>query len=88
MPTQCDFKENVMAEYDEELSVIGMSCPVPLIQLAKVVKTLKSGQILKITGDDPIFEDGVRDFCELQALTILNIEYATNSREISVLIQC
>lgn len=77
-----------MAEYDEDLSVVGKSCPLPLIQLAKVTNTLESGQIVRITGDDPIFEIGIRDFCELHGFSIINIERSENSRQITVLIQC
>ncbi|MFW2374213.1 MAG: sulfurtransferase TusA family protein [Gammaproteobacteria bacterium] len=77
-----------MAEYDKEISVVGKSCPLPLIQLAKVTNSLESGQRVRITGDDPIFEIGVRDFCELHGFSIINLERSDDSRQITILIQC
>lgn len=77
-----------MADFDEQVSVVGMSCPIPLIQLAKATNTLESGKKLRITGDDPIFEEGVRDFCELHGFTILDINRSDSSREITIIIQC
>lgn len=62
-----------MHDFDSEVDVTGSSCPVPLIQLAKAVGSLNAGQILKITGDDPIFEKGVRDYCEVQSMEILDV---------------
>lgn len=49
---------------DLSLDVTQMSCPMPLIRLKKAVKDLKPGEILKVTGNDPIFEETVKDFCE------------------------
>ena len=47
------------------ICVSGQSCPMPLIELAKAAKKMQPGEVLKITGDDPIFEVSVRDFCRL-----------------------
>ena len=41
---------------DARLDVLGVCCPLPLIQLAKSVNNLKPGQTLEIIGNDPIFE--------------------------------
>ena len=49
---------------DKTVTVTGQCCPLPLIELAKAMKEMQSGQVLQITGDDPIFEIGVRDYCE------------------------
>jgi len=56
---------------DSYLDVSGVCCPVPLIQLAKTVKDLKPGQVLAITGNDPIFEPSVRDFCQANGHAVL-----------------
>ena len=68
------------AEIDSILDVSGMCCPVPLIQLAKSVKNLKPGQTLEVTGNDPIFEPSVRDFCQANGHTILDVKVGDNRR--------
>ena len=44
-----------MAEYtpDEVLDARGLSCPMPILKTKKLMKTMKSGQILEIQGTDP-----------------------------------
>ena len=48
---------------DKVIDVTGKVCPLPLIALAKEVRTMRKGQVLRIVGDDPIFEESVIDFC-------------------------
>lgn len=53
-----------MSNPDKILSVIGKSCPIPIIKLAQAVKQIQPGEIIQITGDDPIFDISIRDFCK------------------------
>jgi len=69
------------------VNVTGQCCPLPLIELAKAVRKLQSGEILKVIGDDPVFEVSVRDFCQIQKLEILAIENDA-SNQVSILIRC
>lgn len=69
------------------ISVIGQCCPLPLIELAKAAKQMRPGEVLKITGDDPIFELSVRDFCQAQNLEIVSI-LTDSPNQISILIRC
>ena len=48
---------------DKDLDVVGKACPIPLITVAKGVRTMQKGQLLRITGNDPIFEATILDFC-------------------------
>jgi TusA-related sulfurtransferase len=48
---------------DKELDVLGKACPRPLITVAKEVNTMQKGQLLRIIGNDPIFEVTILDFC-------------------------
>ena len=48
---------------DRLVDVTGKVCPLPLISLAKEVRTMQKGQMLSIVGDDPIFVESVTDFC-------------------------
>lgn len=48
---------------DKDIDVVGKACPIPLITVAKEVRNLQKGQLLRITGNDPLFEESILDFC-------------------------
>ena len=48
---------------DKEINVVGKACPMPLIALAREVRNMKQGQTVRITGNDPIFEESIIEFC-------------------------
>jgi TusA-related sulfurtransferase len=48
---------------DKEINVVGKACPIPIITLAKQVRHMQKGQTVRITGNDPIFEPTVVEFC-------------------------
>ena len=48
-----------MSEYDQELDVRGLNCPLPIIKARKAINVLKTGQILRVIATDP---GSVRDF--------------------------
>ena len=50
-------------DYDKDINVMGKACPLPLITLAKEVRNLVKGQTVRITGNDPIFEESIVEFC-------------------------
>lgn len=39
-------------QVDDEIDTYGMLCPMPIFAAAKKVKTMKSGQVLKVLADD------------------------------------
>lgn len=48
---------------DKDINVVGKACPIPLITVAKEVRTMQKGQLLRIIGNDPLFEVTILDFC-------------------------
>jgi len=48
---------------DKDIDVVGKACPIPLITVAKEVRTMQKGQLLRIVGNDPLFEVTILDFC-------------------------
>lgn len=66
------------ANVDSRLDVSGVCCPLPLIELAKSIKDLQPGQTLAVTGNDPIFESSVRDFCQANGHTVLDVKTGDN----------
>jgi len=63
-----------MASYDKDASSIGSCCPVPLITLQRSIKEMQKGEVLRICGDDPIFEEGVRDYCSFNDHEVLEVK--------------
>ena len=78
---------SVMPNPQASICVSGQSCPMPLIELAKAAKKMQPGEVLKITGDDPIFEISVRDFCRALQLEVLAVENES-ANQVSILIRC
>ena len=74
-----------MQKIDSEIDVCGVSCPMPLIKVRLSVSKLSAGQTLQVTGDDPIFEESVRDFCEIAGYKILDAE--AHGRKTLIIIQ-
>ncbi|MEM3038782.1 MAG: sulfurtransferase TusA family protein [Thermoplasmata archaeon] len=48
---------------DATLDVQGLLCPLPIVQLAKKIKELKSGQILELIADDAGAKEDVPAWC-------------------------
>lgn len=70
---------------DKEIDVCGTCCPMPLITVRKAVAELHTGQILQVSGDDPVFEESVRDLCEISGFKIIRVE--STGRKAVILIQ-
>jgi tRNA 2-thiouridine synthesizing protein A len=45
--------------FDKELDVRGLNCPLPILRAKKALTELKSGQVLRILATDP---GSVKDF--------------------------
>lgn len=61
--------------HDKDISTEGHCCPVPLVKITKTIQDMSQGQVLKVTGDDPIFEVGIQDFCEGNKYELLSTEH-------------
>jgi TusA-related sulfurtransferase len=68
--------EEVNMTVDKDINVCGKACPFPLITLAREVGIMRKGQLMRITGNDPIFEVSILDFCREG-----NYEVMENCRE-------
>ena len=56
---------------DRDVNVVGKACPIPLITLAREVRGLRQGQVVRVVGNDPIFESSVVDFCQERGYALL-----------------
>ena len=49
---------------DQILDCKGLSCPMPILKLAKEIKGMESGKILELLGTDPGSKTDVPKWCE------------------------
>ena len=56
-------KEKIM-QADQNLDCKGLSCPMPIIKLAKTIKKMNSGEVLEMLGTDPGSKTDVPAWCE------------------------
>jgi tRNA 2-thiouridine synthesizing protein A len=49
---------------DKTLDCKGLSCPMPILKLAKEIKGMESGQVLELLGTDPGSKTDVPGWCE------------------------
>lgn len=75
-----------MAKPDKQLTVTGYNCPIPIIRVSASIAQLHPGQILSITGDDPILESSIRDYCEANKHEVLSVENI-DQRQVQILIR-
>jgi len=55
--------EMVDLQKDATLDAKGLMCPMPIVQLAKKIKEMKSGQILELVADDIGAKEDVPAWC-------------------------
>lgn len=63
-----------MVKVDEKLDCKGLSCPMPIIKLAKKVRTMTSGQILLMEGTDPGSKEDIPGWCSKTGHNLLGTQ--------------
>ncbi|MDP6426266.1 MAG: sulfurtransferase TusA family protein [Dehalococcoidia bacterium] len=51
---------NMATEYDRILDCTGLYCPEPVFRVRLELDNMESGQILKVTADDPAAEQDIK----------------------------
>jgi len=59
------------AKIDKTLDCKGLSCPMPMMKLAKMMKGLKSEEVLEMLGTDPGTKSDIVRWCEKSGNTLL-----------------
>lgn len=59
---------------DATLDAKGLMCPMPIVQLAKKAKELKSGQVLELLADDVGAKEDVPAWCSRTGHQLLGTE--------------
>ncbi len=60
--------------FDDDLDTTGLLCPLPVLKAAKRLRSMETGQILKVTADDPAAVIDVPHFCAEQGYDLLASE--------------
>ena len=58
-------------EIKETLDCKGLSCPMPMMKLAKAIKGLGSGDVLEMIGTDPGTKSDLPKWCEKTGNTLV-----------------
>ena len=53
-----------MTKIDKKLDCKGLSCPMPILKLAKTMKGMNSGEVLEMEGTDPGSKNDVPGWCK------------------------
>jgi len=61
-------------KYDDELDATGLLCPLPVLRARKRLKSLASGQVLRMIADDPAAVIDVPHFCDEQGFVLVSAE--------------
>ncbi len=59
---------------DATLDARGLMCPMPIVQLAKKAKELKSGQVLELLADDVGAKEDVPAWCSRTGNNLVGTE--------------
>ena len=57
---------------NETLDCKGLSCPMPMMKLAKTIKGMKSGEVLEMLGTDPGTKSDLPRWCDKSGNTFLD----------------
>ncbi len=59
-------------EINQTLDVKGLSCPMPMLKLAKAMKGMKSEEVLEMLGTDPGTKSDLPRWCEKTGNTLID----------------
>jgi len=65
-------------EIKVSLDTKGLSCPMPLMKLAKAMKGLQSDEVLEMFGTDPGTKSDLPKWCEKSGNSLLETEELEN----------
>ena len=70
---------------DKTLDCVGLYCPMPIVKTAKVMKELKTGEILEVIADDKGIKQDMPAWCQTTGNECMGIE--DNGKEIKVFVK-
>ena len=55
------FFKNAMIKKTKLINLMGLRCPLPVLKIAKKIKEIKTGDIIKVKVDDPKAEKDISE---------------------------
>ncbi len=55
-----------MSDPDVVLDCLGQRCPLPVIALAKSIRTVDLGTVIRVLADDPAAANDLRAWCRMK----------------------
>jgi tRNA 2-thiouridine synthesizing protein A len=59
---------------DVKIDCLGLFCPMPILKTREAMKTLRLGQVLEMTSDDPASDADMRSWSAKTGHELLDIE--------------
>ena len=60
-------------DFDQEIDARSLLCPLPVLKARKRLKSMESGQVLKLVADDPAAVIDVPHFCNEQGYELVGV---------------
>jgi tRNA 2-thiouridine synthesizing protein A len=67
---------------DKRLECQGLNCPMPIVRISQMIKTMASGETLEVTADDPAFGADVNAWITKMGHELLEYEEGTLQRAV------
>ena len=67
---------------DIRLECRGLNCPMPIVRISQTMKSMRTGQTLEVTADDPAFGADVKAWVKKLGYTLLEFEEGTVQRAV------
>jgi tRNA 2-thiouridine synthesizing protein A len=59
---------------DRILDCTGLFCPMPIVKTSSEMNSMKSGEVLEISADDPGFEKDLPAWCKMSGQEFIEIK--------------
>ncbi len=61
-------------DFDKELNLEGLLCPVPIVMTSETVKKMREGEVLKVVATDPGFERDIWNWSRQTGNELIKVE--------------
>ena len=65
------FFKNTMIKKTKLINLMGLRCPLPVLKIAKNIKEVRKGDIIKVKVDDPKAENDINELNKQIKITII-----------------
>ena len=74
MSTNPELDDKTIIHENRLLNTLGLRCPEPVMMIRKTIRSIESGDILKVVADDPSTTRDIPTFCEFMDHKLLKKE--------------